>query len=167
MIKALEYLDGISGILELHIYGQFRPAQLEEELRILQGFKYVKFHGWVQQDKVFEGISKADIGLLLFHPVSNHIEALPNKLFEYMMVGLPFVASDFPLWRKLVQNEECGLLANPLDPVDISEKIQLLIDNKELALRMGSNGQKAVEEKYNWNCEARTLLSIYKQLLED
>lgn len=48
---------------------------------------------------------RARCGFVLYQPAANHFEAQPIKMFEYMAAGLPFVASDFPLWKKIVDEE--------------------------------------------------------------
>ena len=85
-------------------------------------------------------------------------------MFEYMASSIPVVASDFPLWREIVENNECGLCVDPLNPKAIGEAIQYLIDNPAQAERMGGNGRKAVEGKFNWPVEEEKLLDLYKGL---
>jgi glycosyltransferase involved in cell wall biosynthesis len=67
--------------------------------------------------------------LVILHPVINYLDALPVKMFEYMASSIPVVASDFPLWREIVENNECGLCVDPLNPKAIGEAIQYLIDH--------------------------------------
>ena len=81
-----------------------------------------------------------------------------------MASSIPVVASDFPLWREIVENNECGLCVDPLNPKAIGEAIQYLIDNPAQAERMGGNGRKAVESKFNWPVEEEKLLDLYKGL---
>ena len=67
--------------------------------------------------------------MVILHPVINYLDALPVKMFEYMASSIPVVASDFPLWREIVENNECGLCVDPLNPKAIGEAIQYLIDH--------------------------------------
>ena len=103
-------------------------------------------------------------GLVTLHPTINYIEALPVKMFEYMSAGVPVIASDFPLWRRVVIESECGLCVDPLDSQSISRAIDFLCENPEQARMMGSNGQLAIKNKYNWQIEERKLLDYYKAL---
>jgi len=48
---------------------------------------------------------------------------------------------------------------------EITQAIEYLITHPEEARRMGENGRRAVEEKYNWEKEAQKLLALYEQLL--
>ncbi|MEX1014416.1 MAG: glycosyltransferase, partial [Candidatus Paceibacterota bacterium] len=91
----------------------------------------------------------------------------PNKLFEYMHAGLPVIASDFPLWREIIEGNNCGLLVNPLNPNEIAEAILWLYNNPDKAREMGRNGQKAVKEKYNWEQEEKKLLQLYETIAEN
>ena len=91
---------------------------------------------------------------------------MPNKLFEYMAAGLPVVASNFPLWKEIIEGNECGLCVDPLDPRAIAQAIEHLIINPGEAQRMGENGQRAVLEKYNWEKESVKLLKLYEKALK-
>ena len=91
----------------------------------------------------------------------NHVNALPNKMFEYMSAGLPVIASNFPLWKEIVEGNKCGLTVNPLSPKEIAEAIRYLLAHPEEARKMGENGRKAVLEKYNWDNESRKLMVFY------
>jgi glycosyltransferase involved in cell wall biosynthesis len=77
---------------------------------------------------------------------------------------LPVIGSDFPLWREIIDGNECGLCVDPSNPQKIADAIMIILENPDLAERMGQNGRKAIIEKYNWNNEAAKLVSIYNNL---
>jgi glycosyltransferase involved in cell wall biosynthesis len=83
-----------------------------------------------------------------------------------MAAGLPVIASNFPLWKEIVEGNACGLCADPLKPQAIAEAAEYMITHPEEAMQMGENGRKAVEQKYNWEKEAETLVSLYRRLVE-
>jgi glycosyltransferase involved in cell wall biosynthesis len=86
-------------------------------------------------------------------------------MFEYMAAGLPVIASNFPLWKEIIEGNHCGIYVNPLKPKEIAKAIEYLIKHPKEAKRMGENGRKAVLEKYNWENESKKLLKIYEELL--
>ena len=53
------------------------------------------------------------------------MDALPVKMFGYMAAGILVIASNFPLWRKIVEGNKCGFCVNPLNYKEISGAIQL------------------------------------------
>lgn len=109
----------------------------------------------------------ADAGIVCLHPMVNYLLGLPVKMFEYMAVGLPVIASNFPLWKKIVEENNCGICVSPLNPEEIAKAIEYLIEYPEEAKKMGENGRKAVLEKYNWENESKKLLKIYEKLFKN
>lgn len=163
MVIALEVLGNPE--VRLHMAGAFEQRSLEASVTAKPGWSNVEFHGWVGRDVVSEILGKVRAGLVLFHPLPNHINAQPNKLFEYMSAGLPVIASDFPLWREIIQASGSGLLVDPEDPEAIAEAMQWILDHPEEAEAMGQRGRDAVEQHYNWNAEAAKLIELYEELL--
>lgn len=162
-IKAIEYVNKTTEV-EFILGGKFSPPALKEEFQKEAGWKHVNFVGWINKQDFETYANQSFAGLVTFHPEPNHIEAQPNKLFEYMYAGLPVVASDFPLWSEIVEGNECGLLVDPLDPEEIGEAILWLYKNPEEAKKMGANGRKAVLQKYNWETEEKKLFKLYSKL---
>lgn len=170
IIKAMELLPEEMGV-RLCLAGTFGPAELYKEVCIMPGWKKVEYLGWQTREQVRSLMGLARIGLILFHPAPNHYDSHPNKLFEYMSAGIPVVASDFPFsdfptWKKIVQETGCGLLANPQDPNSIAAAIEWLIEHPDEAEAMGKRGQEAVYKFYNWDHEAKVLFNFYERLLK-
>lgn len=149
----------------LRLAGAFSPQTLQAEVETLAGWNRVDFLGWADRKQVAELLGNVCAGLVLFHPGPNHCSAQPNKMFEYMAAGLPVIASDFALWREIVDGAGCGLLVDPLDPDAIARAMQWMLENPDEAEAMGRRGRAAVEDKYNWEREAKKLVSLYKRLL--
>jgi glycosyltransferase involved in cell wall biosynthesis len=122
--------------------------------------------GWIGRETVAELLGRARIGLVIFQPEENYIEAYPTKLFEYMAAGLPVVASDFPVWREIVAGAGCGLLVDPTDPAAVATAVEALLDDPARAEEMGSRGRAAVFERFRWEPEGARLVEFYRRLLQ-
>ncbi len=157
MVKAIELVDG-----KLLLAGNFSNPAEREEAKNLPGWEKVVELGFCEREKVREILSSAKVGLLLFHPSPNHTDAQPNKLFEYMAAGLPIIASDFPLWRDIIDTSGCGIYVNPLNPNEIATSLNFFFSNPEIAEHKGGSGKVAVVKKYNWEQEKRKLLHFYQ-----
>ena len=68
-----------------------------------------------------------------------------------MSAELPLIGSNFPLWKEIIEGNNCGLCVDPMKPKAIADAINTLIENTDLAQRMGQEGKKAVLSRYNWN----------------
>lgn len=145
----------------LSLAGNFSEATLETSVRRLPGWSRVDMHGHLDRAGVRRIMARAVAGLVTLHPTSNYIEALPVKMFEYMAAGIPVIASDFPLWRSIIDAERCGICVDPLDPAAIAEAIDYLVTHPEAARHMGENGRRAVMATYNWAAQATHLLEFY------
>ena len=148
---------------KLILAGKFSGEGLEQECRALPGWSRVDFRGWLDRGQVRAALSEAKVGLVTLAAIPNYIESYPTKLFEYMAAGVPVVASDFPLWRSIIDGAGCGLLVDPSDAQAIAEAIDWLIDHPEEAARMGANGRRTARETYNWRSESRKLQALYER----
>ena len=111
--------------------------------------------GFVLQQvyEIVAGLRDAQVGLVLDHPISNYVEGYSTKMFEYMACGLPFIASDFPLWQRIVAEHDCGITVDPFDTDAVAKALNRLLENPEEAARIGENGRQAILRKYNWDVE--------------
>ena len=78
-----------------------------------------------------------------------------------MAAGLPVIASNYELWRQIVEDNKCGICVNPLNVQEIAEAIIYIANHPEEARIMGQNGISAVEKTYNWANEEKKLLQVY------
>jgi hypothetical protein len=111
-------------------------------------------------------LGRASAGLVLYLPEGQNHGAMPHKLFEYMAAGIPVIATDLKLWRKLLDGIDCVFFVDPRKPEAIAEAIQYVIDHPEEAARMGRIGREAVHTRYNWESQARVLVKLYGGLLK-
>jgi len=124
-----------------------------------------EYTGWVDYNAVPEYLCRAKIGVILLQPVYyNNIMGIPNKLFDCMAAGIPVIASNFPNISKIVKEADCGILIDPTNPEKIADAILYLLEHPEEAKRMGENGRRAVEERYNWGKMEEKLLGVYERL---
>jgi glycosyltransferase involved in cell wall biosynthesis len=162
---AFEMVEAIGKtVYKLTLAGDFKLG-IEDHLKRLPDWRQVEALGFVDREGVRAAISRSMAGLVVLHPTINYIDALPVKMFEYMSAGIPVIASNFPLWRKIIEGAECGICVDPLDPEAIAEAIKWIIGHPAEAEQMGKNGRRAVEEKYNWGMEEKKLLGLYEDLL--
>jgi glycosyltransferase involved in cell wall biosynthesis len=144
--------------------GPFKK-KFEEIIKKSKLQDYFIMTGEVDYTQIPTFLKRIDAGLILFKPTCyNNIIATPNKLFEYMSVGKPIIASNLPEIKKIVEEVGCGVLVDPTNPEEIADKIMYLLNNPKKAEKMGKKGQKAFEDKYNWKVESEKLLEIYKNI---
>lgn len=164
MVKAMAALP-MDFDARLAVAGVFSPPQLETDTSSDEGWYRVDYLGWQDRKDITLLLGRARVGLVVLHPIPNYLLSYPVKLFEYMAAGLPVIASDFPLWRDIIEDANCGIMVEPFNTNALATSIQWLIEHPEEAEEMGKRGQKAVISKYNWGKEAEKLLELYKKIL--
>ena len=177
--KVVCYVGGIAGIrgafemveavgktkYRLLLAGNIE-TDIEKGLKQMPGWRQVDALGFVDREDVRATMARSMAGMVLFHPEPNHIDAQPNKMFEYMSAGIPVIASNFPLWREIIEGAKCGICVDPLNPEEIAEAIQFIVEHPAEAEQMGKNGRRAVEERYNWGMEEKKLIGLYRETLK-
>ncbi|MEM4330379.1 MAG: glycosyltransferase family 4 protein [Candidatus Bilamarchaeaceae archaeon] len=160
IVEAISLTKGV----KLFLAGNFVEKKEFETIKKRKGWENVEYLGFIDRYHLASVFSKSIAGLVILHPTLNYIDALPVKMFEYMAAGLPVIASNFSLWREIVEGNKCGICVNPLNPKEIAEAIMYLINNTDVAKEMGENGRNVVFEKYNWEIESNKLIELYNSL---
>ncbi|MBI9015955.1 MAG: glycosyltransferase [Phycisphaerae bacterium] len=180
-IGALEEIRGVMLYLQLAknlknsgrqftmiLIGHYNPAlgkKMNDYIEKHQLHDCVKIAGRIPWDQAMPIVSKATIGLCILLPEPNYTSCLATKILEYMMVGVPTLASDFELWRPYVDGVGSGRMVNPLDIDQITKVCSEMLDDPETLERMSRAGYEAIREKYNWNIEFKNLLKCYQKCL--
>lgn len=87
-----------------------------------------------------------------------------NKVFEYMEAGLPFICTDYILWKDIIDRYDCGVCVAPGKPNEIVAAIRYFREDKDRAYRMGQNGRRAVLEEFNWRSEEKKYVALFRGL---
>lgn len=164
--EIVEAMPHVNAKVRLQLAGEFTEKEFEEEIKLLSGWSYVDELGFLDRQEVRQTMHRSVAGLVTLHPAINYLDSLPVKMFEYMSAGIPVIASDFEYWKGIIESNHCGLCVDPLQPMEIAQAIDYVIDNPLDAEQMGRNGQKAVQEKYNWNLEEKKLIDFYIKILD-
>lgn len=170
ILGATEMLAAVNTVsrclpLRLKLLGAFEDDGLRSEFLHSAESRLVDYGGFVPMRDAYRQYAGALAGLLVYHPCPNALETASNKLFECMACGVPVIASDFPLWRRIVHEQGCGLVVDPLNVPQVADAIIYLLEHPEEAKKMGRRGKELVAKKYNWESESKKLLLLYQELL--
>lgn len=163
-LEIMQALGLTQSRVRLQLAGISLDPEFEAQLKAQPGWSKVDALGWLDRAGVKAVLERSVAGLVTLLPITNYIDALPVKMFEYMAAGVPVIASNFPLWREIIEGNGCGICVDPLDPAAIARAIDYLVTHPKEAEQMGLNGQRAVQEKYNWSIEKAKLLQFYADL---
>ena len=127
-------------------------TDLENYVTDLQMAHRVKFAGTISQSELLSYTASADIGCVLIENISrSYYYALPNKLFEYIAVGVPVLASNLPQMVQIIDEFGVGKYVDPEKQDEIVDTIELL-RNPELRKSIKANA-KIAHERLNWDDE--------------
>ena len=151
--------------LRLILTGRSDPDYIKQ-LSKETSWSQVEYLGMISHNEVLNNVyGKSGIGVALLSCKGTWLEegTLGNtKIFEYMQAGIPVICTDFPIWKGIIEGNNCGLTVNPYDITQIVKAIEKLRSTPKLAYEMGCNGQRAIVDKYNWENEAKKLIAFYK-----
>ena len=159
VVLAMKDLDAV-----LHLAGTFDDPLLQAELESTKAWRKVRFYGQVGREKIQEILQQSSVGIVTLHPTPSYKEAYPIKMFEYLAAGCAVLASDFPLYRSLLEDTPCGVFVDPQNEAEIAHALHDFSAQSEATLKMGQLARKLFEAKYNWEMEAQKLREFYISL---
>lgn len=158
-VKSLYELD-----IRLDIVGPAENHKYFEEIKKYEDER-IRIWGRVPKKDVPGILKGSHVGFVTLLPLSRYKTSLPLKLFEYMAAKVAVVASNFELWRKIIEEADCGVLVDPTDIQDIKNAILFFYNNRDQIIKKGLNGYKAFIEKYNWAKEEEKLFQFYERII--
>lgn len=143
--------------------GRIKP-QLEKMVKEMQLEDRVKFIPKVPLSDLPKYTRNAYLGFQVLNNVCfNHYSASSNKLFEYMMAGVPVIACSFPEIQKVVEEEQIGFCVDSHDYISIADGVNRLLDQPDVREEMSMNCHKA-KYNYNWEKEKSNFLTVYNKV---
>jgi glycosyltransferase involved in cell wall biosynthesis len=164
VIRAMPRLVAEFPNLRLTMVGDGKAKRKAVELADSLGLSHViDLPGWVDFRDVPEYIRRSTV-CLIPHLRCEHTETtLPNKLFDYMAFSKPVVSADCAPLQRIIDESGCGLTFKSGDAVDFQRVVRKLLSEADLA-KIGRNGRKAIERKYNWEVDRQALLATIREL---
>lgn len=128
----------------------------------------VIFTGAVEHDRVPALLDACDVLASPHVPLEDGSEFFgsPTKLFEYMAMGKPIVASRLGQIAEVLETEETALLVEPGDARALSEAILRLARTVELRAHLGAEARSAAIARHTWAHNAERVLEAYRSWLE-
>jgi glycosyltransferase involved in cell wall biosynthesis len=158
LIKAVPHFK--EGVLVLIGEGKIKK-ELQDTVKEMNLEEKVKFHPKVPVGDLPRYTRNGYIGFQVLNNVCfNHYSASSNKLFEYMMAGVPVVACSFPEIQRVVEGDGTGVSVDSHDPVSIADGVNWLLEHQEQYEKMKVKSIKA-SKKYNWDKEKNIFLNLY------
>jgi glycosyltransferase involved in cell wall biosynthesis len=142
--------------LEAHIYS----AGVAERVKILPPVSYEELLDWT---------ASADIGLIIYSPdYSQNVRmCLPNKLFEYLMAGIPVLTSELDAVVEVVKNYDVGQIVSSLAPADVGAAITAMLANRVALARMHNNALDAAKNEFCWDKEKQRFIQFYQSFSDE
>jgi glycosyltransferase involved in cell wall biosynthesis len=154
----------VQGAILVLIGGGELEDEIKNKVAKLNLHNKVILTGYIPTDQLIKTASCADLGVVLFEKTSlNYAFALPNKFFEYIMAGLPVLASNLETFEAYIKKFEVGLTVDPNDIENIGRSINLMLADESQIDRWREKAREA-SKVLNWENESKKLTKIYEKL---
>lgn len=122
------------------------------------------FHEAVPQDKLLLYTTSADAGIIPYpHVDFNTYFCSPNKLFEFIVAGLPILANSSPELNSFVKDKNIGMTAEMTDIQSIASAID---DFFEQDISKYKKNLEQISKKHIWAVEGEKLGKVYSALVK-
>lgn len=155
-------LNELKGEAKILIIGDGNlRSSFEQSVRDLQIADKVIFAGWVKNEVLPRYYSLADVLVL---PSTERIESFGIVAAEAQSCSVPVIVSDWPGVRATLEDNQTGLLVKPNDSDDLSRKLKIILNDRELAEKFGQAGRARILAKYDWPKVTEILIDVYSKL---
>lgn len=166
MAHYLKRKDAVHGI-RLSMVGKTRPdtfaaiTALAENLGLQE---HIHFHDPVSPTAVVDFIAEGDIAVIPVIPAAMSYDyAMPNKLFESMLAGLPILGAQLAEMAPFIEEHNLGVCYDPLSAEGFSEALAELLTSGK-ARRLSAARKQELAQRFGWESQEAVLRGIYRRL---
>jgi glycosyltransferase involved in cell wall biosynthesis len=164
LIKAMEYITQCSPGSKLHIAGAGPYSKELVKLAAETGMQdHIIFHGYLDTADLLIRYRKSS---LVVFP-SLFLEVSPLVILDAMASGRPIIGSSLSGIDEIFKETELGCLVDPTDPEQIARAACKVLNDKQLALKLGNNGRALFEREFNPDVHYKNLMHCYKSVITD
>ena len=164
-VSAMREVVRTSNKIHLTLVGNgWMYEELEKMVKLLGLEENIHFTGWIDNQLIPSIMADVDVGLLPFLPCEHIHITLPNKLFDYMAMGVPVLAADTRSLKRVVNETGCGITFKAGSEKDLADKILLMHADSELRRKCSEKGKKFSLKKYNWEKDGKRLLDAISRV---
>ena len=138
-----------------------------EQLIVAEGVgDRVKLVPAVPYHELLAYTASADLGLIVYRgSYAPDVQfCLPNKLFEYLMAGLPVLASPLDAVAELLAHYDAGMVVPSLEPEVVAQAIGALLGDEQRRVQLRHHALAAATTDLRWDVECRQLTALYERL---
>jgi glycosyltransferase involved in cell wall biosynthesis len=134
---------------------------LEQRAKALGVSDYLRVMDWLSKDELTTLLSVSSVGIV----PSIYPDPLPRTTFEYMVQGLPIVATTIGGAKEVVQDGQNGFLVNPWDAGDMATKITRILNSPQLRDEMRQQAYCTLVSSFQTADLSQIRINLYKRLL--
>jgi glycosyltransferase involved in cell wall biosynthesis len=162
LVKAATYLEQAYVVF---VGGGSMEAKLKSLVKKLELEERVFFIPTVPLAELPFYTASADVGVQpIENTCLNHFTTDSNKLFEYVVAGLPLVASALPEISLVVKRHDLGILIAPGDVDQLADALNTLLKNSELRAKYSAHAKQAAAT-LNWEAQEDELVELYRRIV--
>ncbi len=162
VIKAMKYINNAVFVI---IGDGDKTNELKQLAKDQKVTDKVIFTGRIPFQALSNYTKYADVGISLEENMGlNYYYALPNKLFDYIRVNVPVLASPLPEIKRIVDNYQIGCMIEKHEEKHIAGLLKEMLENESLRQEWQKNITQAQNELC-WEKEEVKLLEVYERAL--
>lgn len=166
LIRAFSEIEKDYPLTRLLLIGDGPTLKSMQDLSIDLGIREkVFFIGEVPHKEIPEYLKAADICVAPYKELPVDLWFSPLKLFEYMAMAKPIIASNAGQISDVIDSEVSGLLVKPDNIEDLSNSIVRLLESDVLRESLGKNAQKIAREKYSWDEQVKKIEKVLEEVV--
>lgn len=163
MVDAVDALrEEIPDVLFVAIGSGSNLEELRAETERRDLRDHVVWTGWMDHAEMLAHTRAAKVGVIPNFASGHTNTTIPNKIFDYMALGLPVIASDAAPMKRVIDETGCGLSFASGDAADLARAIQ---EVKRSGGAFGERGRRAVESTYNWATDEARLFAAISEVV--